>query len=93
MSKKTRNVRPSFTATRGLYDAFIEHEGEHFATMLDFEAAKEFARILSELESLSQFSGAFIESADGDAARWRIAALVAKHFCGATVPFPAKEPS
>ena len=91
MSKKTRNVRPSFTVSRGLPDAYIDHNGEHFATLLDYEAAKEFAHILSELETLSHFSGAFVESGDGDAARWRIGALIAKHFCGVTVPFGAKE--
>ncbi|WIA56521.1 hypothetical protein N6H05_01465 [Sphingobium sp. WTD-1] len=80
MSKKPNSVRPTFTAHRCLCNAYVEYRGEHFATMLDFEAAKEFARILSELEVLSSWSGAFVESGDGAQARWRMGGLIARHF-------------
>jgi hypothetical protein len=75
-----RKKEPPFKANRGLTGAYVEKDGEHFATLHMFDAAQEFARILNDLEQLSTYSAAFVGNGTIEQSRWRVGALIAKHF-------------
>lgn len=78
MTKRT--AKPIYTAARGLSGGYVERDGQHVATLNDFEAAQDFARILTDLERLSWHTGAFSDAAETSQARWRIGAIVAHQF-------------
>lgn len=69
-----------FTVRKGLCSAFVERDGEHFATLNDFDTAKSFAVHANELLRLADFAGAWTDEANPERARWRVGALLAKMF-------------
>lgn len=78
---KSRKPKPAvFVAMRGLSNAYVECRGKHFATLNDYDAAREFADILNRLETISDWTSAFVGNGTVDQSRWRIGALIARHF-------------
>lgn len=86
MTKSRKQKQTAFVATRGLCNAYVECRGEHFATLNDYDAAKEFADILNRLEAISDWTSAFVGDGTVDQSRWRIGALIARHF-GVAIDF------